>query len=103
MCRTPLRACELARSGDRVIVEDGTYDGDFDACRGHARYRHNVVFSPEPGHQCRMRYPKIPAPFSDTSCRVNLDPGGYADSGIDLTGGYESDLWRDGESAPAAP
>lgn len=100
-CRSPLRACQIAKSGDRVIIEDGTYDGDFDACRGHQTYRHNVVFSPEPGQQCRITYPRVPAPSSDTSCAVNLDLGGYADNGLDLTGGTSRTCGVTGNPLPS--
>ena len=86
ICRTPLRACEIAQSGDTVTIEDGTYDGDLNACHGHESYRRNVVFAPEPGHQCRMTYPKVPAPFSNTSCPVNLT--GTASAGGLALGGY---------------
>ena len=94
VCRTPLRACEIARSGDRVIIEDGTYDGDLDACHGHQSYRRNVVFTAIPGHSCRMPYPNVPAPYSDTSCPVNLTAGpqqglslgGYAGQSCGVTG-----------------
>ena len=72
-----------------MIVEDGTYSGDFRSCTGHESYAQNVVFKPEPGHECPMSYPNIPSPWSDTSCQVNLNPGGHSD-GINLGGGSNS-------------
>ena len=72
ICATPLRACQLAQSGDTVILEDGTYSGEMASCTGHESYAQNVVFEPEPGHECPMTYPNIPAPWSDTSCDVNI-------------------------------
>jgi len=99
VCRSPLRACEIAQSGDTVIVEDGTYNGQLDACHGHESYRSNVVFAPEPGHQCRMTYPRVPAPFSRTSCRVNLTANS-AQPGLSLGGHAGSSCGVSGHPLP---
>jgi len=80
ICSTPLVACQAAASADIVIIEDGSYSGDFSGCRGHQNYTSNVVMEPEPGHECQTSYPAIPGPFTDTSCNVKF-------TGTDLRGG----------------
>ena len=68
-------------------MEDGTYTGDFRSCTGHEDYARNVVFKPEPGHGCRITYPKVPKPWSNTSCDVNLKSDDGHTDGVDLSGG----------------
>jgi hypothetical protein len=80
ICGTPLQACQAAVSADIVIIEDGTYSGNFTGCHGHQSYASNVVMQPEPGHECVSTYPAIPNPFTDTSCNVKF-------TGTDLRGG----------------
>jgi chitodextrinase len=77
ICATPAKACQIAQSGDIVILEDGGYSGAMNgACIGHQNFTNNVVFEPEPGHYCPMTYPNVPAPYSDTTCPVHIDLGG---------------------------
>ena len=72
VCATPAAACKLGQSGDVVIVEDGSYSNiDFGGCTGHASYASNVVFEPEPGHECPMTYPSVPS-TATTSCAVSF-------------------------------
>jgi len=80
ICGTPLQACQAAASADIVIIEDGSYSGDFTGCHGHQSYASNIVMQPEPGHECANAYPAIPNPFTDTSCNVKL-------TGTDFRGG----------------
>src|SRR5262249_695271 len=98
VCATPAHACALAQSGDSVIVEDGSYSNvDFSGCSGHASYASKVVFEPEPGDECPMRYPVVPGAGTDTSCDVNFS---FA-SGNGFIGGNGSSCGVSGNPLPS--
>ena len=91
ICGTPAKACQLAQSGDTVILEDGTYKSHMDGCaQGHQNYGQNVIFKPEPGHECPMTYPNVPAKGSDVGCAVNIS-GNSGDGQLGLSLGGNDD------------
>jgi hypothetical protein len=95
ICSTPAQACNIAASADIVIIEDGTYSGNFTSCHGHQSYASNVVMQPEPGHECPNSYPAIPGPFTDTSCNVRFTGtaiNGGNNRNCDLTSGMGNPL-----------
>ena len=95
VCATPAAACKLGQSGDVVIVEDGSYSNiDFGGCTGHASYASNVVFEPEPGHECPMTYPSVPS-TATTSCAVSFH---FANDGF--VGGSSSSCGVTGNPLP---
>jgi chitodextrinase len=66
-------ACTLAQSGDTIIVEDGVYGSqNLSTCTGHDGYSANVVFEVEPGHECPVYWPNVPAVGTDMSCPVSV-------------------------------
>ena len=78
-----------------MIVEDGSYSNiDFGDCTGHASYASNVVFEPEPGHECPMTYPSVPA-TATTSCAVSFH---FANDGF--VGGSSSSCGVSGNPLP---
>lgn len=90
-----MAACQLAQSGDTVILEDGNYANvNFGNCTGHQSYASNVVFQPEPGHECPMSYPNVPS-GAVTSCNVSLH---FANDGF--VGGSSSSCGVTGNPLP---
>ena len=76
-------------------MEDGSYSNiDFGGCTGHASYASNVVFEPEPGHECPMTYPSVPS-TATTSCAVSFH---FANDGF--VGGSSSSCGVTGNPLP---
>jgi hypothetical protein len=99
---TPAAAIRAAHSGDLVIVEDGTYPSHLDgAAEGHQNFAANVTLQPEPGHECQLTYPNVPAPWSDTSCPVNIS-GDSGDGQLGLSLGGNDD-YSDGVTGHPLP
>lgn len=108
ICATPSKACSIAQSGDTVILEDGTYVSHMDGCAtGHQNYAQNVIFKPEPGHECAMSYPNVPdppSPFeSGSACDVHITgDSGDGQLGLSLGGNVGKTCGVTGHPLPSS-